>query len=60
MQAGPRICLGKDLAYLTVKLTLALTFHFFTFKLVPGQNVTYKELLVTPIRDGLQVTMTPR
>lgn len=59
-QAGPRICLGRDSAFLQLKVTLALLLHFFTFKLVPGQELTYTFTLVMPMKNGVQVTMSPR
>ncbi|KAG0592034.1 hypothetical protein M758_1G201300 [Ceratodon purpureus] len=59
-QAGPRICLGRDSAYLQLKVTLALIIHFFTFQLVPGQEITYTSSLVMPMKNGVKVTMSPR
>lgn len=59
MQGGPRICLGRDSAYLQLKLTLALLNHFFIFELVPGQERTYGSTFVMPIKNGIQVTLSP-
>ncbi|XP_024379187.1 cytochrome P450 704B1 [Physcomitrium patens] len=59
-QAGPRICLGKDSAYLQLKVTAALITHFFKFHLVPGQEIAYTTTLVMPIKKGLKVTLSPR
>lgn len=59
-QAGPRICLGRDSAFLQLKVTVALLFHFFTFQLVPGQEITYTSTMVMPMKNGVQVTMSPR
>ena len=60
LQAGPRICLGRDSAFLQLKVTLSLIIHFFTFQLVPGQELTYTSALVMPMKNGVQVTISPR
>ncbi|BFI25098.1 protein MpCYP704-like2 [Marchantia polymorpha subsp. ruderalis] len=59
-QAGPRICLGKDTAYLQMKMTAALLIRFFRIQVVPNQDVAYRVSLVLAIRDGLQVTVQRR
>ncbi|CAM6097039.1 unnamed protein product [Calypogeia fissa] len=58
--AGPRACLGKDSAYLQMKLTAALLVKFFTFQLVPGHEVEYRTMFVLTMRRGIKVTATPR
>lgn len=60
MQAGPRTCLGKDSAYLQMKMTAALVMRFFELHLVPGHPVHYRTMLVLCMKDGLRVTATPR
>uniref|UniRef100_A0A0C9S1X3 TSA: Wollemia nobilis Ref_Wollemi_Transcript_22298_2134 transcribed RNA sequence n=1 Tax=Wollemia nobilis TaxID=56998 RepID=A0A0C9S1X3_9CONI len=40
-QAGPRICLGKDSAYLQMKMAAALLLRFFRFQLVEGFQIKY-------------------
>ncbi|KAG6554469.1 hypothetical protein Mapa_003847 [Marchantia paleacea] len=59
-QAGQRICLGKDTAYLQMKMTAALLLRFFRIQVVPKQDVTYVVSLVMSIRNGLQVTVHRR
>ncbi|KAG0608163.1 hypothetical protein M758_8G084100 [Ceratodon purpureus] len=59
-QAGPRTCLGKDSAYLQMKMTAALAMRFFSFHLVPGHPVQYQTMLILHMLHGLQVTVTPR
>ncbi|KAI5075451.1 hypothetical protein GOP47_0009527 [Adiantum capillus-veneris] len=59
-QAGPRMCIGKDWAYLQMKMTMALLLYFFEFKLVPGQAVQYQMMLVLSIANGLHVTVHDR
>ncbi|KAH9295606.1 hypothetical protein KI387_039194 [Taxus chinensis] len=40
-QAGPRICMGKDSAYLQMKMAAALLLRFFRFELLEGYRVKY-------------------
>ncbi|WOL01040.1 Cytochrome P450 [Canna indica] len=54
-QAGPRICLGKDSAYLQMKMTLAILCRFFTFNLVPNHQVRYKMMTTLSMAHGLKV-----
>ncbi|KAL3684515.1 hypothetical protein R1sor_002537 [Riccia sorocarpa] len=59
-QAGPRICLGKDTAYLQMLMTSAMFIRWFRFELVPNQLVTYNVSLVMSIRNGLKVFVRHR
>lgn len=59
-QAGPRTCLGKDSAYLQMKMTAALALRFFSFRLIPGHLIQYQTMLVLHMLHGLQVTVTSR
>ncbi|MCO5567361.1 hypothetical protein L7F22_021051 [Adiantum nelumboides] len=59
-QAGPRICLGKESAYLQMKMTAALLLYFFRFQLVPGHVVRYRITMVKPMANGLLVHVFPR
>ncbi|EFJ17695.1 hypothetical protein SELMODRAFT_113847 [Selaginella moellendorffii] len=55
-QAGPRICLGKDSAFLQMKITAALLCRFFEFQLVPGQILTYRVMATISLVNGVKVT----
>ncbi|KAJ7514498.1 hypothetical protein O6H91_23G046600 [Diphasiastrum complanatum] len=57
-QAGPRICLGKDSAYLQMKMTAALLCRFFRFKLVPGHQVKYQMSTILAMARGLKPKKT--
>jgi cytochrome P450 len=59
-QAGPRTCLGKDSAYLQMKMTAALVLRFFHLHLVPNHPVCYRTMVTLAQRYGLRVTATPR
>ncbi|XAR55982.1 hypothetical protein NMG60_11036248 [Bertholletia excelsa] len=59
-QAGPRICLGKDSAYLQMKMALAILCRFFKFSLVPGHPVKYRMMTILSMAHGLKVTIGRR
>ncbi|KAL3511106.1 hypothetical protein ACH5RR_030507 [Cinchona calisaya] len=55
-QAGPRICLGKDSAYLQMKMALAILCRFYQFELVPGHAVKYRMMTILSMANGLKVS----
>lgn len=59
-QAGPRMCLGKDAAYLQMKITAAMLMRFFRFELVAGHPVHYRMMAVMTMKYGLKVNVKPR
>lgn len=59
-QAGPRICLGKDSAYLQMKMALAILCRFFEFNLVPNHPVKYRMMTILSMAHGLKVTVARR
>ncbi|XP_050237717.1 cytochrome P450 704B1 [Mercurialis annua] len=59
-QAGPRICLGKDSAYLQMKMTLAILCRFFKFDLVPNHPVQYRMMTILSMAHGLKLRVTRR
>ncbi|KAL3840566.1 hypothetical protein ACJIZ3_025157 [Penstemon smallii] len=59
-QAGPRICLGKDSAYLQMKMALAILCRFYQFKLVPGHRVKYRMMTILSMEQGLNLTVSKR
>lgn len=61
MQAGPRICLGKDHSYMQMKILSAVLLGSFIFKLADEEKVvTYKTSVSFPIDGGLFVKAYPR
>lgn len=60
MQAGPRICLGKDSAYLQMKMALAILCRFYEFKLVPNHPVEYRMMTILSMKHGLRLTIARR
>lgn len=60
MQAGPRICLGKDSAYLQMKMTTAILCRFFKFTLKPDHPVKYRMMTILSMSHGLKLTVSRR
>ncbi|KAI6686411.1 hypothetical protein NL676_032324 [Syzygium grande] len=58
--AGPRICLGKDSAYLQMKMALAILCRFYEFKLVPNHPVEYRMMTILSMKHGLRLTIARR
>ncbi|KFK41374.1 hypothetical protein AALP_AA2G122000 [Arabis alpina] len=59
-QAGPRICLGKDSAYLQMKMAMAILCRFYKFHLVPNHPVKYRMMTILSMAHGLKVTVSRR
>eukprot|EP01018_Ginkgo_biloba_P034713 Gb_17157 [translate_table: standard] len=57
---GPRICLGKDLAYLQMKSIVAAILLRHRISLVPGHPVEQKMSLTLFMKQGLKVFVQPR
>ncbi|CAJ2652449.1 unnamed protein product [Trifolium pratense] len=58
--AGPRICLGKDLAYLQMKSVAAAVLLRYRLSLVPDHRVEQKMSLTLFMKNGLKVFLQPR
>lgn len=59
-QAGPRICLGQNLALLEAKCVIARLVRAFDFRLaVDKEQITYKNSLTLPMKNGLPMIVTP-
>lgn len=60
LQAGPRICLGKDFAYRQMKIVSMALLRFFRFKLADDtRKVTYKTMFTLHIDGGLHLRAIP-
>ena len=58
--AGPRTCLGKDLAYLQMKSVAAAVLLRYRLSPVPGHKVEQKMSLTLFMKNGLRVFLHPR
>ena len=54
-----RTCLGKDMAYFTMKAVASMLLLHFKVNLVPGHKVVSKVSITLYIRNGLLVTLEP-
>ncbi|KAF1321085.1 Tetratricopeptide-like helical, partial [Globisporangium splendens] len=52
--AGPRICLGMNLAMLEMKIAVAQIFSRFHIDVLPGQNITYATSITLPMNAPLK------
>ncbi|XP_044490946.1 cytochrome P450 704B1 [Mangifera indica] len=59
-QAGPRICLGKDSAYLQMKMALAILCRFFRFTLISDHPVKYRMMTILSMEHGLKLKVERR
>lgn len=60
-QAGPRICLGQDMAYLEGKLVATLLLQQFQFQMAPNHPpVTYVPSVTLQMRNGLHCVVSKR
>lgn len=56
MQAGPRICLGREFAYRQMKIFAATLLYFFKFKMWDEKKeVSYRTMLTLQIDGGLHL-----
>ena len=58
--AGPRLCLGKPLALMEIKLVTAMLLERFDFALAEPHAGGFACTLVLPMKPGLMVRFTPR
>lgn len=61
VQAGPRICLGKEFAYRQMKILAAALLYFFKFRLTnENEEATYRVMLTLHMSKGLHLYAIPR
>eukprot|EP01147_Barroeca_monosierra_P005865 gene5865-9063_t len=58
--AGPRLCLGMNMAYLEAQFLIAMIIQRFDIKILKDQPFDYQVTLTMPMKDGLWATATPR
>ncbi|KAG0737059.1 hypothetical protein G6F57_002942 [Rhizopus arrhizus] len=58
--AGPRVCLGQNLATLEALVCIIMILRRYSFKLVENQTVTYSVALTLPMKHGLKMTIGKR
>ncbi|KAG2227433.1 hypothetical protein INT45_007458 [Circinella minor] len=58
--AGPRICLGQNLATLEALIAIIMLLKRYKFSLVPSQTITYDLSLTHPMKYGMEVFVERR
>ncbi|OZJ05176.1 hypothetical protein BZG36_02221 [Bifiguratus adelaidae] len=58
--AGPRVCLGQNLATLEALVAICLLLKRYHLSLVPGQDITYALSLTLPMKNGMKVMVERR
>ncbi|KAI8047135.1 cytochrome P450 [Gilbertella persicaria] len=58
--AGPRVCLGQNLATLEALIAIVFLLKRYKFSLVSGQNITYQVSLTLPMLHGMKVMVQKR
>jgi len=58
-QAGPRICLGINMAYLEVKMMVVMILRKFSLKGDPSHQATYNTSVTLFMKGGFPCTVTP-
>ncbi|PIA30062.1 hypothetical protein AQUCO_05700041v1 [Aquilegia coerulea] len=58
--AGPRNCIGKDMAFTQMKLVIGAVLFNFHVELVEGHTVRAKSSIVLHMQDGLKVRLRER
>lgn len=57
--AGPRMCLGMNLAMMEVKIVVASLLTKFGLELVPGQSIGYDFSVSLPVKGALNMSILP-
>jgi cytochrome P450 len=58
--AGPRVCLGQNLATLEALVAIVFLLKRYKFTLLPDQDITYQVSLTLPMANGMRVLVEKR
>ncbi|XP_057790061.1 noroxomaritidine synthase-like [Salvia miltiorrhiza] len=58
--AGPRTCLGKEMAFVQMKMVAAAILYGYKVRLVEGHPVSPRDSITLEARDGLKVLLSKR
>lgn len=58
--AGPRVCLGQNLAILEAVIAISIMIKRYKFTHAPGHKVVILNLLTLAMKDGFKITVEKR
>uniref|UniRef100_A0A7N0U2R2 Cytochrome P450 n=1 Tax=Kalanchoe fedtschenkoi TaxID=63787 RepID=A0A7N0U2R2_KALFE len=58
--AGPRLCVGKDLAFMEMKTVAAAIIWSYDLKIVTGHSVSLASSIILHMKNGLKVNVTKK
>ncbi|GAB4832376.1 hypothetical protein Ancab_006392 [Ancistrocladus abbreviatus] len=58
--AGPRICLGKDITFMETKAVAATIVHNYNVQIARGQDTRPTNAIIIKMKDGLHATISKR
>ncbi|RAL41095.1 hypothetical protein DM860_008793 [Cuscuta australis] len=58
--AGPRTCLGKDMAFVQMKMVAATMLHHYDFQVVDRASVCPSDSIILQAKHGLRVRFSRR
>ncbi|XP_009802093.1 alkane hydroxylase MAH1 [Nicotiana tabacum] len=58
--AGPRTCLGKEMAFIQMKMMVATIIHSYHIQLVEGQTISPSASIIVQMKHGLKVRLFKR
>ncbi|KAJ4828092.1 hypothetical protein Tsubulata_018964 [Turnera subulata] len=58
--AGPRTCLGKNIAFLQMKIVAAAIIYNYNIQVVPGQTISPSLSIILHMKNGLKVKLFKR
>ncbi|KAH6760327.1 hypothetical protein C2S52_009217 [Perilla frutescens var. hirtella] len=56
--AGPRTCLGKEMAFIQMKMVAAAIIHHYNIKLVEPQTVSPRDSIILQTKTGVRLTLS--
>jgi cytochrome P450 len=54
------MCIGKDSAYLQMKMTTILLLKYFSFEIIKGHSLKYSMMVVLYMAHGLKMNVSLR
>ena len=58
--AGPRTCVGKDMAFIQMKMVAAAILYGYKVRLVEGHKVSPRDSILLHAKEGLKVLLCKR